>query len=55
MITGRRDLSLSESKPCRGAVRREWEPEGLIACWTLLDGDRPLVTNKTGTTRLGFA
>ena len=55
MIPGRRGLSLSESGPCRGAVRREWEPEDLIACWTLLDGDRPLVANKRGTTRLGFA
>ena len=36
-------------------MRREWEPEDLIACWTLLDGDRPLVANKRGTTRLGFA
>ena len=55
MIPGRRGLSLSESGPCRGAVRREWEPEDLIACWTLLDGNRPLVANKRGTTRLGFA
>jgi hypothetical protein len=36
-------------------VRREWESEDLIACWTLLDGDRPLVGNKRGRTRLGFA
>jgi hypothetical protein len=55
LIPGRQGLSLSESGPCRGAVRREWEPEDLIACWTLLDGDRPLVANKRGTTRLGFA
>ena len=27
-------------------MRREWEPEDLIACWTLVDGDRPLVDNK---------
>lgn len=35
-------------------VRREWEPEELIAAWTLLDGDWELVGNKTGATRLGF-
>lgn len=36
-------------------MRREWEPEDLIASWTLLDDDWRLVGNKTGTTRLGFA
>lgn len=36
-------------------MRREWEPEDLIAYWTLADGDRPLVGNKRGPTRLGFA
>jgi hypothetical protein len=36
-------------------VRREWEPKDLIACWTLMDGDRTLVGNKRGPTRLGFA
>ncbi|WP_326821462.1 Tn3 family transposase [Streptosporangium sp. NBC_01756] len=35
-------------------MRREWEPEELIASWTLLDGDWELVGNKTGATRLGF-
>lgn len=30
-------------------MRREWEPENLIACWTLMDGDRTLVGNKRGT------
>jgi hypothetical protein len=35
-------------------VRREWEPEELIAAWTLLDGDWEVVANKTGATRLGF-
>ncbi len=39
----------------RGVVRREWDPEDLIACWTLVDGDRGLVGNKRGPTRLGFA
>jgi hypothetical protein len=38
-----------------GGVRREWEPEELIAAWTLLDGDWELVGNKTGATRLGFS
>jgi hypothetical protein len=35
-------------------LRREWDTEDLIACWTLLDGDRMLVGNKRGPTRLGF-
>lgn len=35
-------------------MRREWEPEDLIACWTLVDGDVGLVGNKSGPTRLGF-
>jgi hypothetical protein len=36
-------------------MRREWDPEDLIACWTLVGGDWGLVDNKTGATRLGFA
>jgi hypothetical protein len=36
------------------AMRREWEPEDLIACWTLVEADRRLLANKTGATRLGF-
>lgn len=36
-------------------MRREWEPEELIASWTLLDDDWRLVGNKTGATRLGFS
>lgn len=36
-------------------MRREWEPEELIACWTLVDGDRERLANKAGATRLGFA
>lgn len=35
-------------------MRREWEPEELIAAWTLLDDDWELVSNKSGATRLGF-
>jgi hypothetical protein len=38
---------------CR--VRREWEPEDLVAAWTLLDDDWELVANKAGATRLGSA
>ena len=36
-------------------MRREWEPEELIACWTLLEEDQRLLANKSGATRLGFA
>jgi TnpA family transposase/DNA-binding cell septation regulator SpoVG len=36
-------------------MRREWEPEDLIGCWTLVDEDWRLVGNKGGATRLGFA
>jgi hypothetical protein len=35
--------------------RREWTPEDLIACWTLLEDHGRLVGNKAGATRLGFA
>jgi hypothetical protein len=35
-------------------VRREWEPEDLIAAWTLLDSDWDLIKNKAEATRLGF-
>jgi hypothetical protein len=30
-------------------LRREWDTEDLIACWTLLDGERTLVANKRGS------
>ena len=36
-------------------MRREWEPEDLIACWTLIDAGWALIANKRGPTRLGFA
>jgi hypothetical protein len=36
-------------------MRHNWEPEDLVASWTLLDADRELVANKAGATRLGFA
>ncbi|EID77472.1 MULTISPECIES: hypothetical protein [Rhodococcus] len=35
-------------------MRREWEPEDLIACWTLVEPDWELVANKSGPTRIGF-
>jgi len=35
-------------------VQREWKPEELIACWTLVEDDWRLLANKTGATRLGF-
>ena len=35
-------------------MRREWEPEELIACGTLAEGDAGLIRNKSGPTRLGF-
>ncbi len=36
-------------------MRRDWEPEDLIAHWTLLARDWDLVANKSGATRLGFS
>lgn len=36
-------------------MRRDWEPEELIDCWTLVDDDWALVANKSWSTRLGFA
>jgi hypothetical protein len=36
-------------------MQREWEPEDLVAAWTLRDDDWALVANKTGHSRLGFA
>jgi len=36
-------------------MRREWEPEDLIASWTLLPSDVDMLVNKSGATRLGFA
>ena len=36
-------------------MRRELDPEDLIACWTLLGDEWARVGNKTGATRLGFA
>ncbi|MDQ2738191.1 MAG: Tn3 family transposase [Actinomycetota bacterium] len=36
-------------------MRRDWEPEDLLASWTLLDVDLALLANKSGATRLGCA
>ncbi|TMR20549.1 DUF4158 domain-containing protein [Nonomuraea turkmeniaca] len=36
-------------------MRREWELEDLIECWTLDEEESALLANKSGTTRLGFA
>jgi hypothetical protein len=36
-------------------MRREWEPEDLIASWTLIEPDWELIGSKPGSTRLGFA
>jgi hypothetical protein len=36
-------------------MKRAWQAEELLAQWTLLPGDWPLVGNKHGPTRLGFA
>lgn len=36
-------------------MRREWAPEDLVGSWTLLPADVPMLGNKSGSTRLGFA
>lgn len=36
-------------------MKQDWEPEELIAHWTLVEDDWRLLGNKTGATRLGFA
>ena len=36
-------------------MRQEWEPEELLASWTLAGDDWRLVGNKSGPTGLGFA
>ncbi|MER5321697.1 DUF4158 domain-containing protein [Streptosporangium roseum] len=35
-------------------MRREWELEDLIECWTLDEEELALLANKSGATRLGF-
>ena len=36
-------------------MKRDWNADELIEHWTLLPGEKPLLANKTGPTRLGFA
>jgi len=36
-------------------MKREWHPDELVEHWTILPGDRQLIGNKHGPTRLGFA
>lgn len=36
-------------------MRQEWSIDELVSAWTLVEADWPLVGNKTGATRLGFA
>ncbi|MBD2311078.1 Tn3 family transposase [Desertifilum sp. FACHB-1129] len=36
-------------------MKRQWESEELIEHFTLLEGEKTLLANKTGATRLGFA
>jgi Domain of unknown function (DUF4158) len=36
-------------------MKRDWSGEELGEHWTLMPGERALLANKTGATRLGFA
>lgn len=36
-------------------MRSEWVPEDLIACWTLVDADWPLIGARVGASKLGFS
>ena len=36
-------------------MKRDWNADELAEHWTLLSGEKPLLANKTGATRLGFA
>ena len=36
-------------------MKRDWNADELTEHWTLLPGEKPLLANKTGPTRLGFA
>jgi hypothetical protein len=36
-------------------VKRLWDDDELTTEWTLEPSDQPLLANKTGATRLGFA
>ncbi|WP_433258619.1 hypothetical protein ACQPYK_24150 [Streptosporangium sp. CA-135522] len=47
-------LTLVENPGERCGMRREWELEDLIECWTLDAEEFALLANKSGATRLGF-
>ena len=36
-------------------MKRDWQADELAEQWTPLPGERELLANKTGATRLGFA
>ena len=36
-------------------MKRDWTADELIEHWTLLPGEKRLLANKSGATRLGFA
>jgi Domain of unknown function (DUF4158) len=36
-------------------MKRDWQADELAEQWTLLPGERELLANRTGATRLGFA
>ena len=36
-------------------MRQNWAKYELVVSWSLSDGDRRVIGNKTGATRLGFA
>ena len=58
VILGTFRYSVHRTEPAfeEAVVRREWEPEELVAAWTLVEQDeRELVAYKRGATRLGFA
>ena len=35
-------------------MKQDWHPDELAHHWTLSDGERELLANKAGATRLGF-
>jgi Domain of unknown function (DUF4158) len=55
MVRGSLDLRCRQVEREAQAMRREWELEDLIECWTLDEAEFGLLANKTGATRLGFA
>jgi hypothetical protein len=36
-------------------MKRNWQPEELVECWTLLPDELALLANKSKHNRLGFA